>query len=148
MAIRVRVVPSEDAYWSELQALKGSNEFFETQGDTHGEIDGELQESIESNLIPLVGPWERSDVWFHNQDFYGDGVRALTFRAGDFPWQAVDSLQKLLVNRAARFCISIHIADTLDATGKWLGSMGILEHEVVATPYTFEMLLHHGCVET
>lgn len=148
MPIRVHVVPSEDAYWSEVQVLKGSYDFFETQGDAHGEIDGELQEAIESNLVPLVGPWEGSDVWFHNQNFYGDGVRAMTFRVGAFPWRAVDSLQELLVNRAARFCISIHIADTLDANSQWLGSMGILEHEVVATPYTFEMLLHHGCVET
>lgn len=148
MATRVRGVSSEDAYWSEVQALKGSYEFFEKQGDAHGHIDGELQGAIESILVPLVGPWERSDVWFHNQDFYGDGVRGLTFRAGDFPWKAVDSLQKLLVNEAARFCISVHIADTLDTKGKWLGSVGILEQEVVATPYIFDMLLHHGCVET
>lgn len=123
-------------------------EFIELQGDAHGEIDGELQEAIESILIPLVGPWERSEVWFHNQDFYGDGVRGLTFRAGDFPWQAVDSLQTLLVNDASRFCISVHIADTLDVNGQWLGSMGILEKEVVATPYIFDMLLLHGCIET
>lgn len=146
--MHVRVVPSEDSYWSEIDGLKGSIEFFEGQGDTHGNIDGDLQDAIERILVPLVGPWERSEVWFHNLDFYGDGVRQLTFRAGDFPWRAVNALQKLLAAEAARFCISVHFTDTLESNGKWLGSLGILQHELVATPYTQEMLQQHVHVET
>lgn len=142
--MHVRVVPSEDAYWSEVDGLKGSAEFFEDQGNAHGDIDGQLQQAIEDILVPLVGAWERSDAWFHNQDFYGDGVRSLTFRVGVFPWQAVDSLQKLLVGESARFCISVHFADTLDSNGQWVGSMGILQDEVVATPYVVEMLQRHA----
>jgi hypothetical protein len=145
--VRVRVVSSEDAYWSEVESLKGSFEFFADQGDAHGEIDGNLQDAIEGILVPLVGPWERSEVWFHNQDFYGDGVRSLTFRAGDFPWHAVVSLQRLLVDETSRFCISAHIADTLDVDGQWLGTIGILEHEVVATPYVAEILQRHVGIE-
>ncbi|MBI2726644.1 MAG: hypothetical protein HYX42_10385 [Polaromonas sp.] len=134
---------SEDVYWSEMASLKGTHEFFADQGDAHGEIDGNLQEAIEGLLVPLVGPWESSDVWFHNQDFFGDGVRQLTFRAGEFPWQVVVPLQNLLVGEAARFCIFVHFADTLGLNGQWVGTMGILEYEVVATPYVAEMLNQH-----
>ena len=148
MSLNIRCVSSEDEYWAEAQRLKGSSEFFDEQGDSHGHIDGDLQELIEGILVALVGPWEMSDVWFHNQDFYGDGVRQLTFRAGDFPWSAVLPLQKLLVGDASCFCISIHIADSLEAQGRWLGSIAILEEHIVATPYPCEMLRSHLGVET
>jgi hypothetical protein len=141
--VRIQRVSSEDEYWSVVDRLKGSFEFFQDQGNAHGEIDGSLQEAMEEILVPLVGSWERSNVWFHSQDFYGDGVRSLTFRVGDFPWQTVVTLQKLLVNESARFCISLHFSDTLDLNGRWVGSMGILEHVVVATPYVAEMLQKH-----
>lgn len=145
--MRVRVVASEDEFWSEVERLKGSADFFEDQGDAHGEVDGELQDALEAILIPLAGPWEQSDVWFHNQDFYGDGVRSLTFRAGNFPWQTVGHLQKLLVSESAKFCITVHFADSLDVSGQWVGSIGILEHDVVATPYVVEMLKEHVDVD-
>lgn len=146
--MRVRVVASEITYWSEVKLLKGSSEFFEDQGDVHGEIDGELQEALEAILMPFTGPWEQSDIWFHNQDFYGDGVRSLTFRAGSFPWQTVGDLQKLLIGESAKFCISVQFADSLDVGGRWVGSLGILEHDIVATPYVVEMLKEHVNVET
>lgn len=138
--MNIQTVSSEDEYWAEIQQLKGSYEFFAEQGDTHGHIDGDLQDAIEGLLVPLVGPWERSDVWFHNQDFYGDGIRSLTFRAGDFPWLVVVPLQKLLVGDAARFCISVAIADTLELHGQWVGSIAILQHQIIGTPYAVEML--------
>jgi hypothetical protein len=145
--VRIRPVASEDEYWSEVGSLKGSSEFFESQGEDHGQIDGELQDAIEGILVPFVGPWERSDVWFHNQDFYGDGIRGLTFRAGDFPWTAVTALQKLLVAESSQFCISIAFAESLNAGGQWVGAMGILHNKVVATTYAIEMLQTHVGVE-
>jgi hypothetical protein len=147
MAFNIRSVATEDEYWAAVQQLKGSSEFFEEQGDSHGHIDANLQESVEGVLVPVVGPWENSDVWFHNQDFYGDGVRSLTFRAGEFPWATVPRLQKLLVGDAARFCISVHFCDSLEAQGRWVGSMAILKEDVVATTYASEMLRSHS-VET
>ena len=147
MAVRVRVAVSEDEYWAEVDDLKGSCEFFEEQEDAHGQIDGDLQDAIEAILVPRVGPWERSDVWFHNQDFYGNGVRSLAFRAGDFPWATVVSLQRLLTGDAALFCISVHILDTLQAEGKLVGSIAILQDEVVATPYAVDLLIQHVGIE-
>lgn len=139
---------SDDECWAIVRNLKGSFEFFEEQGDDHAQIDGDLQDAIERILVPLVGPWERSDVWFHNQDFYGDGVRSLSFRAGDFPWSTVASLQNLLVDGADQFCISVAIADSLEVKGQWLGSLAILRDQMIATPYVLEMLKRHVGVET
>jgi hypothetical protein len=149
MSLNTRCVSSEDEYWAEVQQLKGSSQFFEDeQGKSHGHIDGDLQDSIEGILVPLAGPWENSDVWFHNQDFYGDGIRSLTFRVGDFPWSAVVPLQKLLMGDAARFCVSVHIADSLETQGRWVGSIAIFQEYVVATTYAAEMLREHFGVET
>ncbi len=148
MPLNIRSVISEDEYWAVVQQLKGSSDFFDEQGDSHGHIDGDLQVSVEAVLVPLVGPWESSDVWFHNQDFYGDGVRSLIFRAGEFPWAAVIRLQNLLVGDAARFCISVHICDSLEAQGKWVGSIAILKEDIVATTYISEMLRRRPGVET
>ena len=141
--MNVRMVLSEDEYWAEVQQLKGSPDFFDEQGEGHGDIDGDLQDAIESILVPLVGAWEQSDVWFHNQDYYGDGIRGLIFRAGDFPWSAVALLQKLLIGDAARFCISVRIFDTLDVRGQGVGSIAILQQQVIGTPYAVEMLRTH-----
>ena len=146
--MRVRPVNSEDGYWAEIGRLKGSCEFFEEQGDGHGEVDAELQEAIEAILVPMVGAWEQSDVWFHNQDFYWDGVRQLTFRCGDFPWRTVGAMQGLLTDEASKFCISVHFAEDLGSTGRWVGSLAILEQDVVATPYALEMLKQYVAIET
>lgn len=146
--VRVLAVSSEEEYWAEVERIKGTYEFFDEQGDAHGHIDGELQDGIEGVLVPRVGPWERSDVWFHNQDFYGDGIRSLAFRVGDFPWSAVEALQKLLVGDAERFCISVVISDSLDMNGSRVGAVAILKDHVVATSYAVEMLRTHASVGT
>lgn len=147
-SVRVQVVSVEDEYWAAVRRLKGTYEFFEEQGDAHGDIDGDLQDAIEAVLVPLAGAWERSDAWFHNQDFYGDGIRALTFRAGDFPWPSVVPLQKLLVGDAARFCITVTLFETLELNGKWVSAVAILQDQLVATPQALEMLKKHFEVET
>jgi len=148
MGSSVHLASSEAEYWAEVQRLKGSSDFFDEQGDAHGHIDGDLQEALENVLVPLVGPWEGSDIWFHNQDFYGDGIRALSFRAGSFPWSAVTSLQKLLFGESARFCISVVLYETLEVGGRWIGAMAILQEQVIVTAYALEMLRMHDGVET
>ncbi len=55
---------------------------FEAQGAAHGDIDLRLVQSIEDLLVPSLGRWEASSEWFHQLDFYGDGIRSLTFSRG------------------------------------------------------------------
>jgi len=148
MAPRVRVVESEDEFWAAVAQLTGPSDVFEDQGDAHGAIDGSLQDAIEAILVPLVGPWERSETWFHNQDFYGDGVRALTFRIGEFPWKAIGPLQKLLDGEAAQFCITVQLCDTLVGAGaRTLGGFAILRNDLIATPSVLELLEAHNDLE-
>ena len=143
----MQAAQSRDEFWAKVEHLKGSSEFFDKQGDAHGLIDSELQDAVEGVLVPYVGPWEDSDVWFHNQDFFGNGVRSLMFRAGDVPWSVVPSLQRCLVGEASRFCVCVDFFGFLGTDAEWIGSMGILQDQVVATPYVLKSLQVHVGVE-
>jgi hypothetical protein len=96
-----------------MEKLQTPRTTFEAQGETHGDIDLRLVNSIEDLLVPILGRWENSDVWFHQLDFYGDGVRSLTFRRAAFPYAQVKSLQQLLHGEHAPFCILCIATDTL-----------------------------------
>lgn len=128
------VVKSEDEYWSMVKQLSGPSEVFDAQGDAHGEIDLALTEAIEDVLVPVVGAWEQSDVWYHNMDFYGDGIRSLLFRSGDFPFQEIPKLQALLTGDAAAFCITVQICNRLLGEDiETVGALAITRCSVVIT---------------
>ncbi|RTL41714.1 MAG: hypothetical protein EKK53_13135 [Burkholderiales bacterium] len=86
---------------------------FDAQGVAHGDIDLRLVQSIEDVLVPRLGHWEASDTWFHQLDFYGDGVRSLTFSRSVFPYDQVSQLQRLLRGEHADFCILCIATDRL-----------------------------------
>jgi hypothetical protein len=143
--VKVQAVSCEDEFWS---AIRRSTAVFEEQGDKHGRIDGELQNAIEEVLVPVAGSWEGSERWFHNQDFYGDGVRALIFRIGDFPWRSLGTLQALLVDEAAEFAITIQLCDALyGENARTIGGLAILRDRLVATNSILELLRAHLDVE-
>lgn len=138
----IHTVLSEKEFWASVKQLQGPSEIFDFQGERHGDIDFSLQEDIEAILVPLVGLWEESERWFHNQDFFGDGVRALIFRVGDFPWAAIGQLQSLLTGDAAGFCISVQLCDTLYGPNiQTIGGLAILRGDVVVTNPVRELLL-------
>ena len=117
-----------------VKRLSGPAEVFDAQGDTHGEIDLALAESIEDVLVPIVGEWEQSEVWFHNVDFFGDGIRSLIFRSGDFPFQEIRKLQALLTGDAAGFCITVQICNRLFGEDvETVGALAITQGGVVVT---------------
>lgn len=136
--MKVQAVSSEDEFWS---AVRRPADVFEEQGNEHGRIDGELQDAIEAVLVPLAGRWEESERWFHNQDFYGDGVRAISFRIGEFPWQSIQTLQGLLAGEAAEFAITIRLCDALyGEDAQTIGGLAILREKVIATSSILELL--------
>jgi hypothetical protein len=54
--------------------------------ELHARLDMELTSKIDRLYIDVLGPWEPADAeWWHNMDFYGDGVRALQFVLHRFP---------------------------------------------------------------
>lgn len=142
---QIHVVSTEAEYWSFVERFSGPRSVFEAQGEKHGEIDLHLAENIESLLVPLLGPWERSEKWFHNLDFYGDGVRSLLFRENDFPPQCIPQLQSLLCKDAAGFCIHIHICDKLSGDDiKTVGAVAIMRDRLVITKPLARTLTEHA----
>ena len=132
--MKVHLVDSENQYWALVKELSGPQSVFDAQGDAHGRIDDTLQEAIEGVLIPLSGPCEGSEIWFHTQDFFGDGIRSLIYRVDSFPNDAVVRLQPLLVDEAAAFCISVQLCDKLFGSNiLTVGGIAILQADVVAT---------------
>ncbi len=105
------IVSGEHDFFRRLERLGTPRDLFEAQGTRHSEIDLRLVEKIEGLLVPLLGPWEQSDKWFHQMDFYGDGVRALVFRRDLFPKSQVAALQALLTGEQKGFAILCTVVD-------------------------------------
>jgi len=141
----IYTVTSEDEYWTAVKRLVGPPEVFDAQGDDHGHIDGSLQDAIEDVLVPLVGPWEDSEVWFHTTDFWGDGIRPLIFREGDFPYQVIPTLRQLLVGDLAHFCITIQLLDKLyGEDNRTVGAIAIAAAGIVVTDNIHPLIADHA----
>lgn len=107
------VVSGMDPFLREFERMKANRSVFDAQGDEHGDIDMRLTSRIEEHLRPLLGKWEGSTNWFHQMDYYGDGVRALTFRRDIFPRHSVPSLQAMLAGEHSAFTILCIVTDDL-----------------------------------
>jgi hypothetical protein len=107
------VVSGMDRFFREFERMKASRSVFNAQGDAHGDIDMRLTSRIEEHLRPLFGKWEGSTTWFHQMDYYGDGVRALTLRRDIFPRQTVPSLQAMLAGEHSAFTILCIVTDDM-----------------------------------
>lgn len=110
---RMEVANHDTDFFMRLEKLQAPRSVFEAQGGAHGDIDLRLVQLIEDLLVPVLGPWEQSDHWFHQMDYYGDGVRSLTFRRSAFPFALIQSLQSLLCGEHERFCILCTASDQL-----------------------------------
>ena len=107
------VVAGEHDFFRRFERLTADRSIFEAQGASHGEIDLRLTERIENLLVPLLGRWEQSSKWFHQMDYYGDGVRSLTFQRASFPRDQLTSLQALLVGEHQPFAILCIVTESL-----------------------------------
>ncbi len=130
----VAVARTETQFWELVNEFAASNSVFEDQGDEHGFIDGRLQDRIEKVLVPILGPWEESDTWYHIQDFFNNGVRSLLFSAKAFPWGSVSALRACLSGEAADFLIVVRICEDITAKKvKTLGLLGILQNKLIVS---------------
>jgi hypothetical protein len=109
----MEIAKHETDFFMRLETLQTPRSFFEAQSGAHGDIDLRLVQRIEDLLVPALGPWEQSDQWFHQIDYYGDGVRSLTFRRSVFPFAFIPALQGLLCGEHERFCILCIASDKL-----------------------------------
>jgi hypothetical protein len=122
-----RIVKMTDAeFWEALDGFTSPRQVFDAQGQAHADIDFRLVELIDGVVAPAIGDWERSQRWWHQMDFYGDGIRSLIFAAADFQPGFVPALQRLLVGEHADFCILCQVMPSLDArNGSRIGSIAI-----------------------
>lgn len=143
--MKVQVVDCEDDFWSVVRKFPA--DYNDWDEDEEGQIDLDLQEAIGEVLVPLLGHWYEG-TWFHNDDHYGDGVRAIAIGIADFPWHTIEPLQALLVGDATDFSITIQFFDQFPTyNGLSLGFLGILCDRLVVTPAILELLQVHHRVE-
>jgi len=107
------VVPTEDDFFRRYERLLPNRSVFKKQGESHAEIDLRLVQKIEDLLVPKLGAWEQTDRWFHQMDFYGNGVRSLVFRRDLFPRSDIPALRSLLIGEHAEFTILCRATESL-----------------------------------
>jgi hypothetical protein len=100
---RIEVAATDKDFWKKLPGFRTPDSVFDAQGDEHGDIDLRLVEKIEAYLEPILGQWEGSDRWWHQMDYYGDGIRSLMFQTSSFQRQFVPALHGLLNGEHAEF---------------------------------------------
>ncbi len=117
-SIPMEIAAYDTDFHTRFERMLAPRSMFEAQGAAHGDIDLRLVQSIEDLLVPSLGRWETSSEWFHQLDFYGDGVRSLTFSRSTFPYGRVEQLQNLLHGEHAAFCILCIATDRLAGAGE------------------------------
>ena len=142
---QIEVVRDDKDFWRKLPSFLTPDSVFDAQGDAHGDIDLRLVEKIESYLTPLLGKWSGSGVWWHQMDYYGDGIRSLMFRVRDFQPRFVVSLHGLLKDEHAEFCIvcQLHEEITDDGDSK-LGSIAICAGRILVGRAVAQLLSEHA----
>ena len=138
------VVPGEHDFWLGFERLKTDRSVFESQGKTHSEIDLRLVDRIESLLMPALGPWEQTSRWFHQMDYYGDGVRALMFRRDVLPRNLLPKLQQLLIGEHESFTILCTVTDQFESP--LLEAKGAREDDYLAL-FSDKMLVTKGLAD-
>ena len=74
------------------------------------------------------------ELWFENLDFYGDGVRQLSFRWSDVPPFMLTQLQSLLVGEHERFCILCKFHTERMEKGQLVGLLALFHDKSLVTP--------------
>ena len=130
----IRVVPTEAEFWSRFEKGAVPRTYFESQGDAHADMDLRLVEKIEKLLVPALGPWEQSSSWWHQMDFYGDGVRSLTFSRESFAPEFIPKLQALLIGEHEKFCILCQVLECVsESESAKLGAIAIYGKHLLIT---------------
>jgi hypothetical protein len=109
----MEIAAHDTDFHQRLERRLTPRDVFDAQGAAHGDIDLRLAQAIEDVLVPRLARWEASEKWFHQLDFYGDGVRSLTFSRSVFPYDQISQLQRLLRGEHADFCILCIATDRL-----------------------------------
>jgi hypothetical protein len=125
------VTKTEADFWQQFGAFLVPSDVFDAQGDEHCNIDFRLVEKIEDYLIPIIGNWEQSDRWFHNLDFYGDGIRSLEFAVESFSPRYIPDLQLMLVDEHSDFTILCKVHTSFAESGTIIGTVAVRSNQIM-----------------
>ena len=127
------VAKTEDEFWKRLENFTPARSVFEAQDDQHGDIDFRLVEKIDAYLFPRIGEWERSDRWFHNIDFYGDGIRLLEFTVDCFSPDYIHDFRSMLTGEHSEFTILCKVSMNFDDPESRIGSIAIRQDRILVS---------------
>ena len=137
----ISVVATPEAFQKELsQRCAAARKRFESQAkERHEDLDMSLTSQIEALYRPLLGPWESEGAgWWHNMDFYGDGVRSLSFDWTQFPPDTLSQLRSYLGGQHVGFsvCINFYEGEMDNRLGRlWMDSREIIVTKKVAEKF-------------
>ena len=127
------VTKTEAAFWERLGSFIPSRSVFDAHGEDHGDIDLRLVEKLDGYLVPKIGQWEESEVWFHNIDYYGDGIRSLDLSAHSFSPSYLQDFQDMLVGEHSDFTIICKICTDFSDAGARIGSLAVRSSEILVS---------------
>ena len=108
---------------------------FDTSTSQHGECDLRLVYKLEACVEPLLGqPGIDDNRWFHEMDFYGDGVRLVEAEWNTLSTPLLKTLQGLLVGEHKQFCVLWKVYENFHGDDKGdRGAVAVLHERVLVT---------------
>jgi hypothetical protein len=135
------VTKSDEEFWEKLEDFAPPRSIFDAHGEEHGDIDLRLVQKIENYLAPKIGQWEQSDRWFHNIDYYGDGIRSLAFAEIYFSPSYLPDFQDMLVSEHSDFTILCKVSTDFSDSGTRIGSVAICKNRLLVS---YPLVAHFG----
>lgn len=99
-----------------------------------------LVRQIDAVVEPLLGPKGLEGAWFENLDFYGDGVRQLSFSLREFPLSLIPALRALLTGEHERFCVLIKVHTERMEKGESIGLLAVFFDKTLITEELYERM--------
>ena len=141
---KTTVVSSLGDFQSQLRdrSISAKLKFDQLGAERHAALDMVLTSKIEDLYTPILGPWEPDDApWFHNMDFYGDGVRGLGFTWDRFPLSTLATLQEYLTGDHEGFSVLIWFnRDSARSDSEPFGALWMTSKEMLVTKEIVEKL--------
>ena len=132
---------SDDAFWT---AVTNYTHRFDLSSEAstrvHEQCDMRLVKQIDAVVEPILGPHGLKGAWFENLDFYGDGVRQLSFALPEFPVGILASLRALLTGEHEKFCVLIKFHTERMERGEALGVLALFSEKVLITEQLYGRL--------
>jgi hypothetical protein len=130
----------EDEFWAQLgEHVHQFDLDTPAATEAHERCDRELVNKVDAVICPVLGPrGSANELWFENLDFYGDGVRQLSFRWSDFPSYLVIQLQSLLVRDHQSFCILCKFHTKRMEKGELVGLLALFHDTTLVTRPLFD----------